>query len=39
MMASSTSTADAQLGYLQGDVRFNRGDGKHPDLKKPWEQA
>jgi hypothetical protein len=36
--ASSTSTTDAQLvrlSYLQGDVRFNRGDGKHADLKKP----
>lgn len=38
---ASTST-DAQLvriSYLQGDVRFNRGNGKQPDLKKPWEQA
>jgi predicted secreted protein len=28
-----------RLSYVQGDVRFNRGDGKQPDLKKPWEQA
>jgi hypothetical protein len=28
-----------RLRYVQGDVRFNRGDGKGPDLKKPWEQA
>jgi hypothetical protein len=28
-----------RLSYVQGDVRFNRGNGKHPDLKKLWEQA
>lgn len=28
-----------RLSYVEGDVRFNRGDGKRPDLKKPWEQA
>src|SRR5579862_4344535 len=28
-----------RLSYVQGDVRFNRGDGKRPDLKKPWETA
>jgi hypothetical protein len=28
-----------RLRYVQGDVRFNRGDGKHPDLKRPWEVA
>lgn len=27
-----------RLSYVQGDVRFSRGDGK-PDLTKPWEQA
>jgi FecR protein len=40
--ASSTPSTDAQLvrlSYVQGDVRFNRGDAKEPDLKKPWEQA
>jgi hypothetical protein len=28
-----------RLSYVQGDVTFNRGNGKGPDLKKPWEQA
>jgi hypothetical protein len=28
-----------RLSYVEGDVRFNRGDGNRPDLKKPWEQA
>jgi hypothetical protein len=28
-----------RLSYVQGDVRFCRGDGKNPDLTKPWEQA
>jgi hypothetical protein len=28
-----------RISYMQGDVRFNRGDGKSPDLKKPWEAA
>ena len=40
--ASSASQSEPQLvrlSYVQGDVRFNRGDAKHPDLKKPWEQA
>jgi hypothetical protein len=45
VMGSTTpasASTDAQLvriSYLQGDVRFNRGDGKQPDLKKPWEEA
>lgn len=41
-IASSTASNDAQLvrlSYVQGDVRFNPGDGKHPDLKKTWERA
>jgi VWFA-related protein len=40
--ASQASEREAQLvrlGYVHGDVRCNRGDGKYPDLKKPWEQA
>src|ERR1700735_1985357 len=40
--ASSASQSEPQLvrlSYVQGDLRFNRGDAKHPDLKKPWEQA
>ena len=28
-----------RLSYVEGDVRFNRGGGKKPSLKKPWEQA
>jgi hypothetical protein len=28
-----------RLSYVQGDVRFSRGDSKGPDLTKPWEQA
>jgi hypothetical protein len=28
-----------RVSYLQGDVRFSRGDTKGPDLTKPWEQA
>jgi hypothetical protein len=28
-----------RLRYVEGDVRFNRGDGKGPDLAKPWEFA
>jgi hypothetical protein len=28
-----------RLSYIEGDVRFNRGDGKRPNLKKRWEQA
>jgi hypothetical protein len=30
---------DVRLSYVQGDVRLSRGNGKHPDLNKPWEQA
>jgi hypothetical protein len=40
--AATKDTQDAQLvrlRYVQGDVRFNRGNGKHPDLKQPWEVA
>jgi FecR protein len=42
MVASPAPQSMAQLvrlSYVQGDVRFNRGDSKGPDLKKPWEQA
>src|SRR5580658_9736240 len=30
---------DVRLSLVQGDVRLSRGDGKHPDLKKPWLAA
>jgi FecR protein len=42
MAARAAAQSEPQLvrvSYLQGDVRFNRGDGKKPDLKKAWEQA
>ncbi len=28
-----------RLSYVQGDVRFSRGDGKTAELSKSWEQA
>jgi hypothetical protein len=28
-----------RLSYVQGDVRFSRGDRNGPDLAKSWEQA
>jgi hypothetical protein len=28
-----------RLSYVQGDVRFSRGDERGPDLAKGWEQA
>ena len=40
--AATKDASDPQLvrlRYVEGDVRFNRGDGKHPDLKRPWEVA
>ncbi|HEY4950091.1 MAG TPA: FecR domain-containing protein [Candidatus Acidoferrales bacterium] len=40
--ATAAAQSEPQLvriSYMQGDVRFNRGDGTRPDLKKPWEQA
>jgi hypothetical protein len=40
--AATKRASDPQLvrlRYVQGDVRFNRGDGKHPDLKQPWQVA
>jgi hypothetical protein len=40
--ATAATQSDPQLvriSYVQGDVRFNRGDPKQPNLKKPWQQA
>jgi hypothetical protein len=37
--ASTDHTREVHLRVVQGDVRLSRGDGKHPDLKKPWEAA
>jgi len=28
-----------RVKYLQGDVRFNPGNNKKPDLSKPWQKA
>lgn len=30
---------EIRIVSVQGDVRLSRGNGKRPDLKKPWEQA
>ncbi|MGB7285206.1 MAG: hypothetical protein WBE13_23310 [Candidatus Acidiferrum sp.] len=37
--STDRDTRDVRIAYVQGDVRLSRGNGKHPDLKKPWEQA
>jgi FecR-like protein len=38
--AAPTSTSQlARLTYVEGDVQFNRGVAKHPDLQRPWEPA
>jgi hypothetical protein len=46
LLAASTTQAAVKtypeivrLSYVQGDVRFSRGDRKGADLSKPWEQA
>jgi hypothetical protein len=46
LLAASTTQAKVKtypeivrLSYVQGDVRFSRGDRKSPDLSKSWEQA
>src|SRR5579863_6272939 len=46
LLAASTTQAKTKtypeivrLSYVQGDVRFSRGDRSGPDLSKPWEQA
>ncbi len=42
MAATPAPKSGAQLvrlSYVEGDVRFNRGNGERPDLKKSWEQA
>ncbi|HEY1423033.1 MAG TPA: hypothetical protein VGF20_06240 [Candidatus Acidoferrum sp.] len=30
---------EVRIVSVQGDVRLSPGDGKHADLKKPWEQV
>jgi len=40
MFASDDGDArEVRVSSVQGDVRLSRGDGKHTDLSKPWEQA
>lgn len=34
-----SETQLVRLLYVEGDVRFNRGDTKGPNLQKPWETA
>jgi hypothetical protein len=37
--ADDRDEREVRVVSVQGDVRLSRGDGKRPDLKKPWEQA
>jgi hypothetical protein len=30
---------EVRVSFVQGDVRLSRGDGKHIDLRKDWEEA
>jgi len=42
VVTAQSNTPEPQLvrlSYVDGDVRFNVGDSKGPDLKKPWQQA
>jgi hypothetical protein len=36
---NDSDNQDVRISLLQGDVRLLRGDGKHFDLDKAWEQA
>jgi hypothetical protein len=38
-VAAQSEPELVRIRYMQGDVRFNRGDAKQPNLKKPWERA
>jgi hypothetical protein len=37
--AVKTDPEIVRLSFIQGDVRFSRGDAKGPNLQKDWEQA
>src|ERR1700733_13258288 len=37
--AVKTDPEIVRVSYIQGDVRFSRGDAKGPNLEKDWEQA
>jgi hypothetical protein len=37
--SDDTAAREVRLSWVQGDVRLSRGNGKHTDLNKPWEQA
>lgn len=40
LASAQTSTSQlVRLIYVDGDVRFNQGDSKGPNLEKPWEKA
>ena len=37
--SDDTDAREVRISFVDGDVRLSRGDGKHTDLNKPWEQA
>jgi hypothetical protein len=37
--SDDNAAREVRLSWVQGDVRLSRGNGKHTDLNKPWEQA
>ena len=37
--AAESDGREVRVSFVQGDVRLSRGNGKGPDLNKPWEQA
>jgi hypothetical protein len=37
--SSEHASREVRVSYVQGDVRLSRGDGKHIDLRKDWEEA
>jgi hypothetical protein len=36
---SDRDSRDVRIAHVSGDVRISHGDGKHPNLKKSWEEA
>jgi hypothetical protein len=37
--SDDTAAREVRLSWVQGDVRLSRGNAKHTDLNKSWEQA
>jgi hypothetical protein len=37
--SSDQESREVHILNVQGDVRLSRGDGKHIDMKQPWEEA